>query len=143
MHAKRAKNSPAVSLPWFIVHPEKSVLEPTQAIQYLGVISHSCSMSVTLTKERKADLQECCQQLLKANTASIRCLAKGIGEIVASFPTVKQGPLYYRQLEEARKTALQEEKGNYDACTILPPPARDELNWWIENVTTAYNDIAD
>ena len=36
----------------FIVHPEKSVLEPMHRIQYLGVIIDAQDMKVTLTPER-------------------------------------------------------------------------------------------
>ena len=36
----------------FIVHPEKSMLVPSQTIQYLGVIINSCDMTVTLTGEK-------------------------------------------------------------------------------------------
>jgi len=37
----------------FIIHPDKSVLEPTQQIQHLGVVTDSRDTSVRLTAERK------------------------------------------------------------------------------------------
>ena len=55
----------------FIVHLEKSMLVPSQTIQYLGVIINSCDMAVTLTEERKASLLSACDQLLRAGRVTI------------------------------------------------------------------------
>ncbi|KAK7109102.1 hypothetical protein V1264_013207 [Littorina saxatilis] len=126
----------------FVVHHEKSVLEPTQKIQYLGVLIDSIAMTVSLTKVRSDNLIECCKRALKVQLITIRDLAKVIGKLVASFPAVRYGPLFYRKLESVKKAALKKEKGNYDSCTVLSVTAKDELSWWIENVSTAYNVIA-
>ena len=73
----------------FTVHPEKSVLELTHRIQYLGVIIDSQDMTVTLTPERATSLIDCCTAIRKKESTSIRDLAKVIGKIVASFAAVK------------------------------------------------------
>ena len=125
----------------FIIHPDKSVLEPTQQIQYVGVVIDSRDMSVRLTAERKCNLKDTCNKLLKARKLTIRDLAKVIGKIVASFTAVKYGPLYYRHLEETKKAALQVAKGDYDSPVSINFSARAELQWWVDNVTTASNDI--
>lgn len=126
----------------FTVHPEKSVLQPAQSVQYLGVIIDSRSMTVRLTDERKDNLKKCCKQVLRTKKLTVRDLAKVIGKIVASFPAVKFGQLYYRHLEEAKKAALRKAKGCYDSPALLSPSAKAELHWWLENVSTAQNDIA-
>ena len=59
-----------------VVHPTKSVFEPSIQIQYLGVIIDSEAMTITLTPDR------------------MRC-SQVIGKIVASFPAVKYGALHY------------------------------------------------
>ena len=125
----------------FIIHPEKSVLVPSQTIQYLGVVINSSTMTVTLTDERKASLVAACAQVLKAGKVTIRDLAKVIGKIVASFPAVRFGPLHYRHLEDCKKAALREAKGDYDSHTSLTPPARDELKWWLDNTPDSHNEI--
>ena len=73
----------------FIIHPDKSVLEPAQQIQYLGVVIDSRDMSVRLTAERKCNLKDSCKKLLKARKLTIRDLAKVIEKVVASFTAVK------------------------------------------------------
>ena len=54
---------------------------------------------------------------------------------------MKYGPLYYRHLEENKKAALQVAKGDYDSPVSITISARAELHWWVDNVTTASNDI--
>ncbi|XP_067040975.1 uncharacterized protein [Acropora muricata] len=62
-----------------------------------------------------------------------------IGLMVASFPGVMYGPLYYRQLEIEKVVALKQNQGNFEASKILSDMARSDLHWWIENITDASN----
>ena len=109
----------------FIIHPDNSVLEPTRRIQYLGVIIDSELMTVTLTPERASDrsMISCCLTIVKKETVTIRDLAKVMGKIVASFPTVMYGPLHYRQLEKEKKTALVQNEGRFDRRMTLSSQA--------------------
>lgn len=126
----------------FVIHPFKSVFQPSKQIQYLGVIINSESMTVKLTEERAASLKSDCIQLLKhPNNVPIRQVAKVIGKIVASFQAVKYGPLYYRCIEEDKKLALKDSKGNFDDSMALSAKSRKDLKWWIDNILNAYNDI--
>ena len=95
----------------FIIHPDKSILEPTQQIQYVGVVNDSRDMSVPLTAERKCNLKDSCNKLLKARKLTVRDLAKVTGKVVGSFTAVKYGPLYYRHLEENKKSCTAGGKG--------------------------------
>ena len=125
----------------FIVHPKKSVFQPTTKIQYLGVIIDSVAMTVTLTPERKGNLLLSCKNLLKASDISIRESARMIGLIVASFPAVRFVSLHYRQLEKDKSRALKKSKGNFDHMMEISEAGRKELSWWIENITDAFNDV--
>ena len=72
----------------------------------------------------------------------IREVARVIGKIVASFPGVMYGPLYYRYLEGDKSQALKKEKGNFDAYMVFSTQARSELQWWVDNVEVAYQALA-
>ena len=103
----------------FIIHLDKSVLRPTQSIQYFGVIIDTKAMSVTSTQEKKDNLKACCSHLLQRQTMKIREVAKVTGLTVSNFPAVKYGPLDYRQLENDKKkrkqkAALAGSRGHYD-----------------------------
>ena len=53
---------------------------------------------------------------------------------MASFPAVRFGPLYYRQLENEKIIALKAAFGNFDSRMVLSDTARSDLAWWIENL---------
>ena len=83
----------------FVVHPDKSVLIPTQEITISGVVINSRKMSVKTTLQKEKGLKRLVNQLFSMKNPSIRFLAKVIGTIVSVFPAVKYVPFYYRALE--------------------------------------------
>jgi len=122
----------------FVIHDKKSVLEPCQKLKYLGFWLDSVNMSITLTKEKIDKVIASCQALKRKKRFTIRTLAQVIGHIVACFPAVLWGPLYYRKLERSKSVALRKNQGNFDAVTELTEEAEQELDWWIREVEYAY-----
>ena len=56
-------------------------------------------MTVTVMRQReKKKIFNTAASLLTLSSCSIRFVAKFIGQIVASFPGVKYGPLWYRNM---------------------------------------------
>ena len=99
-------------------------------------------MTVRLTKEKKESLKANCQQLLQGEQFPIRQVARTIGKIVASFPGVLHGPLYYRNLETDKIAALKYHKGNFNGLMQLSSAAKAELQWWVKNTDRAYKPIS-
>ena len=126
----------------FLIHLEKSVLTPCQEIKYLGFVLNSVDMTVRLTVDKAEKLKNACMRLKETNRkkgmCSIREIAQVIGLLVASFQAVLWGPLHYRQLENAKSVALKKNKGDFESKTHLPTKALKELDWWIENIETAF-----
>ena len=60
----------------FVVHPDKSVLIPTQEITILGFVINSRKMSVKLTPQKEDNLKRLVNQLFSMKTLSIRFLTK-------------------------------------------------------------------
>ena len=50
----------------FQIHPEKSVLMPTQCIEFLGFLLDSTSMTVRLTSPKRDKLVQMCQKISTA-----------------------------------------------------------------------------
>ena len=54
-------------------------------------------MTIVTTTEKAVGLKTVCVEFLRATTLSIKEVASEIGRIVASFPGVMHGRLYYKQ----------------------------------------------
>ncbi|XP_028415159.1 uncharacterized protein LOC114538208 [Dendronephthya gigantea] len=126
----------------FVVHPEKSAFNPSQIIMVLGFIINSVDMTVTLTDEKRTDITNMCDTVLNSRKIKIRDLAQLIGKLIASFPGVVHGPLYYRSLEADKTKALRISKGNFDDTMGLSENSRLELRWWLANISHVHNVIS-
>ena len=103
----------------FTIHPEKSVLFPTQEIVFVGFLINSVTMTVRLTPEKVNDIIANCVEVINCKSITIRNLAKLIGKLVASEPAVQYAPLYYKSLEIEK------------AC----------LQWWVDNIKSSSKPI--
>ena len=61
--------------------------------------------------------------------------------MVASFPGVEYAKLHYRLLDNAKTVALAKSKGKFYSIMTLSDSARSDLQWWIENLCSAYKTI--
>ena len=125
----------------FVVHPEKSVLIPTQEMEFLGFLLNSINMTIRLPPVKAERVRLACQSLLDKSKMTIREVAQVIGLMVSSFPAVQFGELYYRALERNKILALQESRGNYDAPMYLSNESRSEIAWWVNNVDSSFKPI--
>ena len=122
----------------FVINKQKSVLQPCKKIKFLGYWIDSENMKVTLPREKVQKVKTACLGTIKKKRVTIRELAQVIGILVSCFPAVVWGPLHFRNLEHLKSTALKENSGNFDACTLLNDKAIAELKWWCANVETSY-----
>lgn len=125
----------------FVVHPVKSVLIPSHKIRYLGVEIDSEDMTVTLTTERKERIHKLATELLHQGYATVRTLAKFIGQVVSAFQAVKFGPLWYRCMEHDKIAALKQNNNDYDSSVEFSAEAKTEMLWWRENIMSSVNDV--
>ena len=117
----------------FVVHPDKSILIPTQKITILGFIINSIKMSVKLTPQKEKKLKRSVNQLFSMKTPSIRFLAKVIGTTVSVFPAVKYAPLYYQALENDKIRASETCNGDFDSHHPISDDAKNDLKCYRDN----------
>ena len=118
----------------FVVHPVKSVLNPTNCIAYLCFWLNSEYMTVKLTDKKAKKIKENCKNLLKQGEVKIHELAQAIGLMVASFQGVQYGKLFYRKFDNHKSKALKLAKGNYWTKTKLTTDCISDIDWWILNI---------
>ena len=68
-----------------------------------------------------------CSELKRKHKITIREVAQVISQLVATFPAVLWGPLFYRNLDSLKSTALMASAGNFEALTSLTDNATEEL----------------
>ena len=125
----------------FVIHPTKTVLRPTQKLEFLGFLIDSSQMTVSLTEQKKCTFKKMVNKLLTIKRPTLRFIAKVIGTIVAAFPASRYGPLFYRSLDKDKTQGLQWNQGDFDATHRLSEDSLDELSWWRENICTMYSPI--
>ena len=91
----------------FKIHHEKSVVIPTQVLEFLGFILNSILMTVTLTNKKGDKILQLCQRFSHPNRQfTIPEVASFIGTLVSSFPGVEFGPLHYRHIEADKEILI-------------------------------------
>ena len=126
----------------FIIHQKKSVFVPTQNLIFLGNHINSQKMIVYLPQERICTLMCECKKLRNKTRASIKEVARVLGLIVASFSAVDYGQLFYRELEKGKAKALARSAGDFSAQMIITNEMYLDLDWWLQNLPTAYRTIS-
>ena len=86
----------------FCIDMEKSVLTPTQCLEYLGIVIHIKFMTASLPERRLLPIRQGCADLLCKDVASICEVAWVIGLMVAAIPAVELGKLRFRKLERGK-----------------------------------------
>lgn len=114
----------------FIIHPEKSQLNPVQEITFLGFVLNSHDMTVRLPPEKINKLQTACCDLIALCRPTIQQVAEVIGLLISALPGVHCGKLYLNHLQMDKNRALKLCKGNYSAQMTLSQHSLDELQWW-------------
>ena len=126
----------------FVVHPEKSVLYPTQKLVFLAFVFDLVTMRISLAPEKTNNVRTACQQLLMSPYPFIREVARVIGIITSSFLGGMFGPLHYKWVEINKTRHLRNNKGAFDKPIKLFPEAIKELTWWIDTADQAYNPVS-
>lgn len=121
----------------FIIHPEKSVLEPSTKLSFLGFVLDSQHMTVRPKPKRIESALNEIQKFKGKHKKTIRDLAHIIGILVSLFPGVKYGPLHYRDMEKLKISLLKKYKGNFDTEIELAEGDYTELKWWLESLPLA------
>ena len=118
----------------FTVHPEKSVFDPTQEIEFLGFVLNSVRMEVSISISKSTAICQSIDELISKSCVSIRQFAQVIGMLVALDQGVSIGPVFWRRLEIEKSRWLRKYKFNYDKMFTLSEIAIQDLLWWKGNM---------
>ena len=100
---------------------------------FLGFLINTMNMQIRLPKDKISQAVQEAQKLLEAQQDAAKQLAHLIGVFSSTLPAILPAPLHYRGLQLLRHQALK--KGGYDMILPLSQEAKDDLLWWIQNLS--------
>ena len=117
----------------FTINIKKSILEPTQQIEFLGLILDSIQIKVFLPEPKVLDLIESCQAILSMRSLTARSLASLQGKMSSCLHAVLPAPTFYRAIQADIHQAIGK-ANNFSKKLILSSEAKSEIQWWMVNV---------
>ncbi|KAM9974294.1 hypothetical protein ACTFIR_012815 [Dictyostelium discoideum] len=115
----------------FKLNLEKSVLEPTQSITFLGLQIDSVSMKLLVPKEKKRSIIKEIRNFLKLDCCSPRKLAGLKGKLIALKDAVIPFRLYTRQTKKFHSQCLTLANGDWDVSFPIPQEVKSEISHWL------------
>lgn len=115
----------------FIINFNKSVLDPSTSIKYLGFIFDSVHQTLAIPNERRLRLLSMIAEFAQRRRSLIQEFASIIGSLVSICPAVRYGLLYTKQLEREKFLALCSSNNNYSARMNIPKELKTDFDWWI------------
>ena len=91
----------------FTINTEKTVLQPTQTLEFLGVDVNTLSMEFSLPTGKLKNIRAESWKLLREGLISGRALSRLIGKMNAANKVIPLAPLFYRYLQMDLKEALR------------------------------------
>ena len=92
----------------FLVNFKKSVVRPSQEIEYLGFLINSVQKQIKLPPNKLNQIKREARQLLAQARVSARALAKFIGKLSAAILAIHPAPLHYRSLQALKHRAMRQ-----------------------------------
>ncbi|KAM9975597.1 hypothetical protein ACTFIW_005470 [Dictyostelium discoideum] len=115
----------------FKLNLEKSVLEPTQSITFLGLQIDSVSMKLLVPKEKKKSVIKEIRNFLKLDCCSPRKLAGLKGKLIALKDVVIPFRLYTRRTNKFNSQCLTLANGDWDQSFPIPQDVKSEISHWL------------
>ena len=120
----------------FLVNVEKSIGNPTQIIEYLGLIVNSLLLSLSLRQEKLFEILKLCGDLMKRETTSLREIARILGNLAWAVKCIPFAQAHYRALQRFHIRESSRSNGNLSTIVSLDKESRDNLAWWVENIVS-------
>ena len=118
----------------FLVNMEKSVGTPAQQMEFLGLIVNSVDLSVSIPKDKLESIMQLCTDALSKVNISIREIAVILGKFAWATLAVPFAQAHYRALQSYYITSSR--VFDLKALVCLPDPAREDLSWWVKNLSS-------
>lgn len=122
----------------FVINKEKSVWEPAQSMEYIGLIIDTTTMKFSLTEKKRADIFKLCTAALGQRSITLRDMASILGNFNWASPAVEFAQAHYRNFQALYISGSRQARGNLQTKILLSPEAKADLSWWISQAKFAH-----
>ena len=112
----------------FIINTEKSVMTPTQELEFLGMMVNTDTLLVSLPADKVKQIRAEAVRISNMNTLSARLLSHFLGKLSAATQAIPPAPLFYRCLQRDLQATLADNDQNYEAHLTLSQASVEELS---------------
>ena len=121
----------------FIIHEDKSILEPVRILHFLGFTLNSIVMKVFLTKDKEVKFLKATNETIQKSTPTIREVAGLIGLMTAYSKAFDFAKAHIKWLEKDKNDALISSKGSFAATMIISSRGMLDISWWLANISNS------
>ena len=118
----------------FTINWEKSVLQPTREVEFLGMMINSARMEIWLPTEKAQNILTLCRDTIQTKRLTLRRLASLIGKLQATLAAIPLAPMQIRALQQDLIKAQQKQM-SYEQEISLSKDSLKDLQWWVNNIT--------
>ena len=126
----------------FVIHPEKSVFEPTKNLVFLGYDLNSETMQVKLTPDKVEKFIRAANDLLGKDLPKIREVAGLVGLMNAYSQAFDYALAHMKALENDKIQALKQSKGMFDVPMKISQQGRQDIFWWLQNISRSCKHVS-
>lgn len=110
------------------------MVNPTQNIEYLGMVINSVKLSFSLPQTKVLEVKEMCRKALVAGKVSLRNVASILGNSTSAIPSIPFAQSHYRSMQRFFIAASKKAQDNLNVKCTLSPESKTDLNWWVDNL---------
>ena len=118
----------------FIINWEKSVVSPTQIMEYLGMVVDSIRMTFALPSIKVKEIKKLCERAIENRQISLRNMASILGNFTWAIPTIPFAVSHYRSMQGFYLKQSKKVKGDLNKKFIISSEAETDLKWWVDNL---------
>ena len=119
----------------FLINFEKSVMSPTQELEFLGMVVNTNTLIVSLPADKIRQIRSEATRIFNMASLSACLLSHFLGKLNAATQAVAPAPLFFRYLQQDLHSTLAHGNQDYETLLSLSCQAKEELVWWQENLS--------
>jgi hypothetical protein len=119
----------------FLINVDKSIVEPSQIMEYLGLLINSNNLSFALPDTKASEVKTKCDTALVKGVISLREIASIMGNFIWAIPTMPFAQAHFRRMQAFYISKARRASFDLNTKCTLSLDTRRDLALWSSNPT--------